>query len=201
MKNRFLIMLTVALLAATMCIAGCNFKVGNTTTSSPSPTPTVISPTPTFVPQNNPGYLNYTNSSLGFKLQYPSSWKVTAGENTTVIFSLPDTAVRVVFASEDLSGSKLSLDEYVQVSLSSFKQGANFTNFVVVNTTDTTLAGHPAKELNFTGTSSGINMQGKLVISVVDNTGYIVAYAATKGVYPDQVATADNMIKSFNIIT
>jgi hypothetical protein len=200
MKNRFLIMLTVALLAATMCIAGCNFKVGNTTTSSPSPTPTVISPTPTFVPQNNPGYLNYTNSSLGFKIQYPSSWEVTPGK-TTATFGLPGTAVAFVAGSEDLSGSKLSLDEYVQASISSIKRSENFTNFVVLNTTDTTLAGHPAKELIFTTTSDGISMQGKLVITVADNSGYFVLYMATIGVYPDQVATANNMIKSFNIIT
>lgn len=106
-----------------------------------------------------------------------------------------------VAGSEDLSGSKLPLDEYVQASISSIKRSENLTNFVVLNTTDTALAGHPAKELIFTTTSDGISMQGKLVITVADNTGYFVLYMATIGVYPDQVATANNMIKSFNIIT
>src|SRR5674476_263048 len=136
LKRGLLVLTVVVLLVG---IAGC------TSSSSPTATPTAqatATPQPTYVPKSTPGYLNYTNRSAGVAIQYPSSWNVTeGGVNITVLFTLPGTAVAFSVGTEDLSGVKPSLDEYAQLSLSVMKENA--TNLVVLNSTNTTLAGYP----------------------------------------------------------
>jgi len=193
LKRGLLVLTVVVLLVG---IAGC------TSSSSPTATPTVqatATPQPTYVPKSTPGYLNYTNRSAGVAIQYPSSWNVTeGGVNITVLFTLPGTAVAFSVGTEDLSGVKPSLDEYAQLSLSVMKENA--TNLVVLNSTNTTLAGYPAHEFVFTAVETGVTMQFKAEITIIDNTGYTLMYGATKGVYPDYAATADNMVASFHLV-
>ena len=194
LKRGLLVLTVVVLLVG---IAGC------TSSSSPTATPTAqatATPQPTYVPKSTPGYLNYTNRSAGVAIQYPSSWNVTeGGVNITVLFTLPGTAMGFsVGQPEDLSGAKLPLDEYAQLGLSAMKE--NMTNFVVLNSTNTTLAGYPAHEFVVTAVSTGISMQFKIEVTIIDNTGYALVYGATTGVYPDYASTADNMIKSFHLV-
>jgi len=192
--KRGLLVLTVLVLL--VGIAGC------TSSSSPTATPTAqatATPQPTYVPKSTPGYLNYTNRSAGVAIQYPSSWNVTeGGVNITVLFTVPGTAVEFGVGTDDLSGVKPSLDEYAQLGLSAMKE--NMTNFVVLNSTNTTLAGYPAHEFVVTAVSTGISMQFKIEVTIIDNTGYALVYGATTGVYPDYASTADNMIKSFHLV-
>jgi hypothetical protein len=193
LKRGLLVLTVVVLLVG---IAGC------TSSSSPTATPTAqatATPQPTYVPKSTPGYLNYTNRSAGVAIQYPSSWNVTeGGVNITVLFTLPGTAVAFSVGTEDLSGVKPSLDEYAQLSLSVMKENA--TNLVVLNSTNTTLAGYPAHEFVVTAVETGITMRFKVEVTIIDNTGYALVYGATTGVFPDYAATADNMIASFHLV-
>ena len=196
LKRGLLVLTVVVLLVG---IAGC------TSSSSPTATPTVqatATPQPTYVPKSTPGYLNYTNRSAGVAIQYPSSWNVTeGGVNITVLFTLPGTAMGFsVVQPEDLSGAKLPLDEYAQLSLQNLKQNSSFTSVTLLNSTNTTLAGYPAHEFVFTAVETGVTMQFKAEITIIDNTGYTLMYGATKGVYPDYAATADNMVASFHLV-
>ena len=195
LKRGLLVLTVVVLLVG---IAGC------TSSSSPTATPTAqatATPQPTYVPKSTPGYLNYTNRSAGVAIQYPSSWNVTeGGVNITVLFTLPGTAVGFSVGTEDLSGVKLPLDEYAQLSLQNLKQNSSFTSVTLLNSTNTTLAGYPAHEFVVTAVSTGISMQFKIEVTIIDNTGYALVYGATTGVYPDYAATADNMIASFHLV-
>jgi hypothetical protein len=186
------------LVVASLFVAGC------TSSSSPTATPTAqatATPQPTYVPKSTPGYLNYTNRSAGVAIQYPSSWTATeGGVNITVSFSLPGTVAFSVTQPDDLSGVKPSLDEYAQLGLQDLKQNSSFTSVTLLNSTNTTLAGYPAHEFVFTAVETGVTMQVKAEITIIDNTGYTLVYVATPGVYPDYAATADNMIASFHLV-
>ena len=192
-------LVVLLLVVASLLVAGC------TSSSSPTATPTAqvtATPRPTYIPLSTPGYLNYSNRSAGVGIQYPSSWNATEGGNNTVLFSLPGTAVAFGVATpEDLTGAKLPLDEYAQVILQQLKQNSSFTSFTVLNSSNVTLAGYPAHEFVFTVVLGGITMQYNFEVTIIENTGYSLAYVATPGVYPDYTATADNMIKSFHLIT
>jgi hypothetical protein len=191
-------LVVLLLVVASLLVAGC------TSSSSPTATPTAqatATPQPTYVPKSTPGYLNYTNRSAGVAIQYPSSWNVTeGGVNITVLFTLPGTAVGFSVGTEDLSGVKLPLDEYARLGLQNLKQNSSFTSVTLLNSTNTTLAGYPAHEFVFTAVETGVTMQFKAEITIIDNTGYTLMYGATKGVYPDYVATADNMVASFHLV-
>ena len=187
------------LVVASLLVTGC------TSSSSPTATPTAqatATPQPTYVPKSTPGYLNYTNRSAGVAIQYPSSWKATEGDvNITVGFSLPGTIVSFdVVRPDDLSGSKLSLDEYAQLILQELKQNSSFPSFTLLNSSNVTLAGYPAHEFVFTSVLEGITVQYMVEVTIIDNTGYKLSYGATTGVYPDYAATAGNMIASFHLV-
>ena len=199
MQKPITAIVVLSLVVASLLVTGC------TSSSSPTATPTAqatATPQPTYVPKSTPGYLNYTNRSAGVAIQYPSSWKATEGDvNITVGFSLPGTAVSFsVVQPDDLSGSKLPLDEYAQLGLQDLKQNSSFTSVTLLNSTNTTLAGYPAHEFVFTAVETGVTMQFKAEITIIDNTGYTLMYGATKGVYPDYAATADNMVASFHLV-
>jgi len=181
------------LLAAMVFAAGCTSNVNNT------PTPSVASATrdPKFVPKNTSGYLTYSNSSAGVSIQYPSSLQKKEGSGNEIVSfnvsGLPSMFFTVY--TQDFSGTTVTLNDFSQGALPT-----NLTNFKLVNSTNITLSGYPAKKhlftyMNFDGTTS----QGMLQLTLVNRTGYELLYVATQSTYPTYLGIAQNMTQSFNI--
>jgi hypothetical protein len=180
------------LLAAMVFAAGC--------TSNVTPTPSVPTATkdPKFVPKNTSGYLTYSNRSAGISIQYPSSWQAKNGSgNEIVSFNVsgfPSMSFTVI--SQDFSGTATTLNDFSQGALPT-----NLTNFKLLNSTNTTLSGYPAKKhvftyMNFDGTTS----QGMLQLTLANRTGYTLLYVAAQSVYPNYLGIAQNMTQSFNVV-
>ncbi|MGZ4862602.1 MAG: hypothetical protein ACXV2E_07475, partial [Halobacteriota archaeon] len=72
-RKHFFVVIVAVLLTATVCAAGCAAN-NSSPTAVPSPTQN-----PAFVPKSISGYRNYTNSSAGIAIQYPSAWQLTQG--------------------------------------------------------------------------------------------------------------------------
>jgi hypothetical protein len=152
------------------------------------------SPTPTYVPKSTLGYLNYTNSSAGVAIQYPPSWNATEGGNHTVLFSLPPGLVTF---GVDAQSTRLSLDEYVQLTIQNLGQCSTAK---LLNSNNITLAGYPAHKFVTTAVIQGNTLQTWWELTVVDRTAYILAYQGILGAYSDNSATANNMFQSFHLV-
>ncbi len=179
------------LLAAMVFVAGCTSNVSNT------PTPSVASATrdPKFVPKNTSGYLTYTNRSAGISIQYPSSWTKTEGKpNETVSFNLGTSAFFTVTAPEKLE--TMTLDDYSQGAVSGIQR---LNDFKLLNSTNSTLSGYPAKRLVYTYVNEDTPSQAMLQLTLVNRTGYALLYTTTQSLYPNYLGIAQNMTQSFNI--
>ena len=195
MQKHFFVIIVALLVTATVSAAGCGSNV--TPSAVPSPTRS-----PTFVPKNISGYLNYTNRSVGIAIQYPPSWHLTegGGAGATAFFNV--SGVNITFsiaAPASFSGQAVTLDEYSRDLISALQQNPNLTSFRLLNSSNTTLAGYPAQKLVFTYVTEGAPMQRMVELTLVNNTGYSVSYVASQGVYPSYVGIAQDMMQSFNI--
>jgi len=195
MRKHFFVIIVALLLTATVCAAGC-------TSNNTSPTPSASATrSPTFVPKDNSGYRNYTNSSAGIAIQYPTSWQLTepGGAYVNAFFNVSGVSgvSFTIAAPENLQG--VTLNDYAQDLILALQQNA--TSFNLLNSSNTTLAGYPAQKLVFTLVSGGTTNQGMVELTLVNNTGYALTYYATQAEYPSYVGIAQNMMQSFNITT
>lgn len=180
------------LLAAMVFAAGC-------TSNNNTPTPSVASATrdPKFVAKNTSGYLTYSNRSAGISVQYSPSWTKTEGKpNETASFNLGTTTFFTVAAPEKLPET-MTLEDYSQGAVSGIQR---LTDFKLLNSTNSTLSGYPAKKLVFTYKSDDLTTSaGMLQLTLVNRTGYGLLYAATQSEYNNNLGIAQNMTQSFNI--
>jgi hypothetical protein len=184
------------LLAAMVFAAGCTSNVNNT------PSPNVASATrdPKFVPKNTSGYLTYSNRSAGISIQYPSSWQKQEGSAGGIVSfnvsGVPDMSFTV--ASQDFSGTATTLNDFSQGAVDGLS--TQLANFKILNSTNITLSGYPAKQHVFTFMSFGdTTSQGMLKLTLVNSTGYTLLYVGSESSYPNYLGIAQNMTQSFNI--
>jgi len=181
------------LLVAMVFTAGC-------TSSDNTPTPSVPSATrdPKFVPKNISGYRNYSDRSVGISMHYPSSWQAKNGSGYEIVsFNVSGSpSMSFTVYAQDVSGTSATLNDFSQSSLPT-----NLTDFKLLNSTNTTLSGYPAKKHVFTFmTFDSATAQGMLQLTLVNRTGYMLLYVATQDVYPDYLGIAQNMTQSFNVV-
>jgi hypothetical protein len=193
MRKHIFVIVAALLLTATVSVAGCV-----STNTSPTPSASATR-SPTFVPKNILGYLNYTNSSAGIAIQYPPSWQLAepgGGYAPIAWFNVTGVDMSFTIASENL-GQGATLNGYSQDLVSALQQNA--TSFTLLSSSNTTLAGYPAQKLVFSLVGGGITTQNMVELTLVNNTGYTLTYHATQDVYPNYVGIAQNMMQSFNI--
>jgi hypothetical protein len=178
------------LLVAMVFAAGCTSNDNTSTPSVPAATKD-----PTFVPKNISGYRTYSDRSVGVSIQYPSSWQAKNGSGYEIVsfnVSGPPSMSFTVYAQEVLG----TLDDFSQSALPT-----NLTNFKLLNSTNTTLSGYPAKKHVFTFTTfDDSTAGGMLQLTLVNRTGYTLLYVATQSVYPNYLGIAQNMTQSFNVV-
>jgi hypothetical protein len=176
------------LLAAMVFAAGC--------TTSPTPSVPATTKAPNFVPKNTSGYLTYSNRSAGFSIQHPASWQAQNGSGN-VSFNFPSMSFTVT--TQDFSGTATTLNDFSQDAL----PRNNLIDFKLLNSTETTLSGYPAKKQVFTYThfegTVGTPMQGMLEVTIANRTGYGLLFVAMQSLYPNYLGIAQNMTQSFNV--
>jgi len=184
------------LLGAMVFAAGCTSNVNNT------PTPSVASATrdPKFVPKNTSSYLTYSNRSAGISIQYPSSWQKQEGTAGGIVSfnvsGVPEMSFTVT-GTQDFSGKATTLNDFSQDAVSGIQ---SLTDFKLLNSTNSTLSGYPAKTLVFTYKDNNLTpSKGTLQLTLVNRTGYGLLYQAEESIYPTYLGIAQNMTQSFNI--
>jgi hypothetical protein len=182
------------LLAAMVFAAGC-------TSNDNAPSVASATKDPKFVPKNTSGYLTYSNRSAGISIQYPSSWQKQEGlPNEIVSFNVSGLpyVFFTVTAPQNFAGKATTLDDFSKDMLSS--TSAQLANFKLLNSTNITLSGYPAKKHVFTYMKYGdTTSQGMLELTLVNGTGYGLLYVGSQSIYPTYLGDAQNMTQSFNI--
>lgn len=172
--------------------------------ASTTPTPT---PTPTPAPTTNiPTIsLTYENSAYGVGIKYPQGWTKQEGATETVVqffapkesSSTSQSAVAIVV--KDMAAQSLSLDAYTERVTSQLQQ--TLTDFNLIESSSTTLAGNPAHKVVYTGKQEQRNPKVYQVWTIINNKAYMIKYAADPSKYADFIEIVQQMTNSFSVST
>ncbi len=208
----FLLTLTCILLVIAIGLSACAKPLPTptptlTVTPTPTPTPTVT-PTPTPTPTLTPTpklSLTYENNAYGISIKYPQGWTKQEGATETVVqFFAPKESsstsqAAITIAVKDLSAQSLSLDAYTERVTSQLQQ--TLTDFNLIESGATTLAGIPAHKVVYTGKQEQRNPKVYQVWTIINNKAYMIKYAADPSKYSEFLGIIQQMIDSFSIST
>ncbi len=103
----------------------------------------------------------------------------------------------LLVAVEELPSKEVKLDQYVTDYLS--KGFPNPTDYKILNSTQSTIAGNPAKRVILYDYSGVHTYEEMRVITIINGTSYRVGLFAEPGMFSDYVRIAQSMIDSFQI--
>jgi hypothetical protein len=169
-------------LVATACGGGGGGAA--TTTSGPT-----VTPSGTF--------LSYSNPAEGFTIGYPATWtRFDDVQGTVVLFKSPSEGptdrVResVGVSTESLPSTSFTIEAYTDAAMQQVQQ--TIPEFHLISSDFTTLAGHPAHEIVYTGTQGSTMLQWRQAFTVVSGKGYVLTFAGS----PDDFARYDDIVQS-----
>jgi hypothetical protein len=144
-------------------------------------------------------FLTYENQNHKIKINYPSDWEKIEDYLGVVMFSTPvkyrENSMLVIF-SEEVSDGSYSLNNLTETHLIIAK---NESGFKLLELTNTTLSGYPAKRTAYTFTDKYTFFQ-LWVDTIKNNKTYSVFYSTIdEDRYLHNLPIAEEMIKSFEI--
>jgi hypothetical protein len=146
----------------------------------------------------------YESAELGFVIDYPEGWTPEAEANETgalVSFTLPlldssggyEGVAVVSVVLPVLAAGPVSLEEYLEITIGYFEdEGVGY------EISDTTLAGYPAKRIDFTYEEEGT--RAYQVITLKDEQIYFLLCQAPVQYYEVFPYTFETMVASFEFI-
>jgi hypothetical protein len=148
-----------------------------------------------------PSYVTYTNTTVGVTIQHPFGWNVTEGgsNGSIVTFSEPKTDTSILLSWYNESGTKESLKEFKNVTVSQFFNDTTL-NYTLVSTEKTTLAGMPAYNLTLTATNeNGVAITQTVMMTEKDYEVCALVFSATSESFPTYQNDFSTMTNSFAI--
>ena len=150
------------------------------------------------------GFLRYTDPLFGIKIEYPPDWQIDT--------SNPDFRF-VLIAPEEISGTTpyqesvivlanhVEFDnptDYASAAIPLIK--SNLLQFELIENVHTTLGGHPAQKLVYSGTSQfGVRTTNMIYLTIVDGVGYAILYDSASTTYHNYLLIFEKMIESIEI--
>ena len=149
---------------------------------------------------SNAALLDYTNSTAGIKIQYPSNWQPQRPDN-------PFDTLRFISPIGGILGIQVS-DIPLHVSLGQeATSGVNmlsksFDNFSLLSSTPTTIAGgNPAQRIEYTAKQGQLDLRFIQVVTIKDGREYILTFGAPKDQFPSDLPAVQQIVDSFQIIS
>lgn len=157
----------------------------------------------------------YQDSVFDFEFLFPKNWTYQATDNFTLtdpqsqqtislgkmVSLTPSNSsnqnINVVL--QDLSGRKLDFAAYTELSLSQLKQV--ITDLEIISEEDITIAGQPAKSIEYTGQQGGQTFKWFQVWFVKDQTAYLMTYTALTDAYETHIQAVRSLVESFTFKT
>jgi len=191
----------MALLIVAATTAGC--------TTNTTPTPTPIPATQTTVGNNTT-----FSSAAGFNITYPKTLKTDNSSDAStpvrvyIYLSPNETADGVLVATKSLSAGQ-TLSDFTNSEVAQLKNNnttGNYKNFTILNDTNLTFAGKPARTIIWSGVvpvqytqTNATNKTVKEMQTYVvnNNRGYVITYKTISNDYDTYLAQAQRIINSF----
>lgn len=161
--------------------------------------------------QSIDNFLTYENSTYGVRIDYPADWTYygtveSDGFIDIVVFQAPfegraDLSSALFFVSRDTLPSDMSLKEYADMIINSYKlSDPNFE--IVESSTDgsTSLLGRPAYRILSTTVLDGITYKILEIGTIIGNNVYIVTYNAEETESSKYQSLAEDMVNSFQVV-
>ena len=153
-------------------------------------------------------FANYENATYGVKVQYPSDWQIKQDpSNLAFISPLESTedpfreGVAILLQNIQFSnGTVMSLDDYVNSVISSFRQSGiniSISDWVPTNLTSN---GNPAMKLVYTWNNGEMEMKTLDIYTINGNNAYTISYGAPADKFDSYLAPIQKMIDSFEIL-
>jgi hypothetical protein len=165
----------------------------------------------TTTPQNS-DIRSYENPVFGLSLQYPSTWSAFEVNSrfrdnvtyTPALLRAPlenasdKYAEAVRFGVQKFKANNVTLNDYTSAILNSYR---NTTGVKVLDSSPTTLAGHPAHRVVYTDDrAEGIKLKKMQVWSVLNNSkAYVLTFVSEGSKYNDYLPQAQNIMNSLKI--
>jgi hypothetical protein len=200
-RNLIAALAVMALLIVAATTAGC--------TTNTTPTPTPIPATQTTVGNNTT-----FSSAAGFNITYPKTLKTDNSSDAStpvrvyIYLSPNETADGVLVATKSLSAGQ-TLSDFTNSEVAQLKNNnttGNYKNFTILNDTNLTFAGKPARTIIWSGVVpvqyTQTNATNKTVkemqtFVVNNNTGYVITYKTISNDYDTYLAQAQRIMNSF----
>jgi tetratricopeptide (TPR) repeat protein len=145
-------------------------------------------------------FLSYKNPIHGIAIEYPSNWVKKEPQNRSsndiVTFISPGSAV--VNIGGGGPALNISLEQWSRLAIDLLRK--SFTNFTLVASNSTTLAGLPAREIAFSGTipSSGHRDVVLEILTIKDGSRFWIAAVVNQRDFSNFQPTLQKMINSFS---
>ena len=148
--------------------------------------------------------LTYESAAYGVRIKYPQDWIQGGGSmGAFVVFyppkssgSFPFLEENLSISFEDLSAQPMTLDAYVQLSINEPRQSV--TDFNLIDSSPTTLAGIPAHKVVFTGKHDQDSLEWLQVYTIIGNRAYTITCIAKQATYADFLGIVEQMIDSLH---
>ena len=121
--------------------------------------------------RSNSDLLEYSNSSLGFRIAYPVQSEVSEEPNN-VTFDMDQGLARVSVVTD----VGIALDRYSDSRIGEIREGAE--GFHVISSEESTLSGNPAHSLSYSTEENGTMLRAFALWTVSDNTAYNLVFIA-----------------------
>ncbi|MFX4263706.1 ankyrin repeat domain-containing protein [Pelotomaculum propionicicum] len=152
--------------------------------------------------EHNNGYLPYIDKTRGFKIQYPEKLFKKERNNTVKFYFNQENSSDVYSDNIEIIGElvndkQTTLDEYVDSGLALSKK---YSDFNVVELSETKLAGTPAKKIIITSKEGELSLKYLTICTIKDNRAYRITYTAETDKYPEYLKIFEGIIDSFEWI-
>jgi hypothetical protein len=153
------------------------------------------------------GVVNYADTRHGIRLTYDSKWKTQnflKPKGALLVLVTDDDAaglpptVSLVAQPQDSKGNSPDLRDMEQRMIERAQK--QIDSFAVVDASDTTVAGQPARRVIYTGKKLGVSMQVMNILAIHNNRGYAIAYMADPSAFDSRRSDVDRIVQSMEWI-
>ncbi|MBN1696386.1 MAG: hypothetical protein JW881_02625 [Spirochaetales bacterium] len=150
------------------------------------------------------GFLVYDNPAYHFRVQYPAEWTKDEGTNR-VSFIMPPREPEQELAEcfnilfDTMTGERMSLSQYASIIIGGLEKQT--PDFSLIESNDTTLGGHPAFRITYTGRADEIEVQYAAFFLIRCGLLYVVNCATLPGRLEEYGETLHLILSSFQFLS
>lgn len=149
------------------------------------------------------GFHVYENPEAGIRIQYPENWDKKEGENGAAFIIPKDPGDSAYYEGfnllfEQMHGIKMSLDEYLEITIDGMKK--YMPGFELIESSETTLGGHPACQMLYLGIHEAIEMKFFSMFALRKGNIYALSFNTRSGQFDAYKETYEKITGSFQFL-